>query len=149
MGHPSATGRTMPDADNTAALFPSGPWTGFYLDRRVPGRHQMELRLTFADGKMTGEGRDKVGPFGIDGEYEATTGKCRFTKRYVKRHAVAYSGFNEGKGIWGTWKLDDVTGGFHIWPEGMADPTVQRLSEEAEVPTEAPAKKKRKAEPVG
>jgi hypothetical protein len=140
----------MSDTPNASDLFPSGPWTGFYLDRRTPGRQGMELHLTFAAGRMSGEGRDKVGAFTVDGEYDAASGRCRFTKRYVERHAVQYAGFNEGKGIWGTWKLDDVTGGFHIWPEGMADPTVQRLSEEAEVPTAPPPKKKRrKAKPVG
>jgi hypothetical protein len=28
------------------------------------------------------------------------------------------------------------TGGFHIWPDGMADPTQPRLAEEADVPVE-------------
>ena len=42
-----------------------------------------------------------------------------------------------------------MTGGFHIWPEGMADPTVQHLSEEAEVPTDGETTKKRKRKPVG
>jgi hypothetical protein len=61
----------------------------------------------------------------------------------VGRHAVWYKGFNEGKGIWGTWELRDAgltfSGGFHIWPEGMADPTQPVLAEEADVPVEAPA----------
>jgi hypothetical protein len=140
----------MPDAASASDLFPSGPWTGFFLDRRVPGRHQMELRLTFADGHMSGDGRDRVGEFSIAGEYDAATGKCSFTKQYRRKHAVDYSGYNEGKGIWGTWKLEDATGGFHIWPEGMADPTVSRLSEEADVPAEVDEKpRKRKAKPVG
>lgn len=138
-------------ADPTPSLFPSGPWTGFFLDRRTPGRQAMELRLTFAAGKMSGEGRDPVGLFTVDGEYDEASGKCGFIKRYVRRHAVAYTGFNEGKGIWGTWTLETEKGGFHIWPEGMADPTVQRLAEEADIPTDAPPKRKRrrKAEPVG
>lgn len=139
----------MSDPSPNSDLFPSGPWTGFFLDKRVPGRHQMELRLTFADGRMTGEGRDRVGQFTVEGGYTPADGRCAFTKRYVKKHAVHYVGFNEGKGIWGTWNLDDVTGGFHIWPEGMADPTVQHLSEEAEVPTEGETTKKRKRKGVG
>ena len=132
------------------ALFPSGPWVGFFLDRRVPGRHEMELRLTFAAGVMSGEGRDRIGLFTVDGEYDAASGKCQFTKQYIRGRSVFYSGFNEGKGIWGTWNLDDVSGGFHIWPEGMADPTQQTLSEEADIPTDPPPKKKkRKPQPVG
>ena len=35
--------------------FPSGPWTGFFLQRLLPGRHRMELRLTFQHGTITGE----------------------------------------------------------------------------------------------
>ena len=67
-------------------------------------------------------------------------GKCEWVKQYVKAHAIIYRGFNEGKGIWGTWELRPgagvYTGGFHIWPEGMADPTQPRLAEEADVPVE-------------
>jgi hypothetical protein len=139
----------MSDTAPASDLFPSGPWTGFFLDKRVPGRHQMELRLTFADGRMSGDGRDRVGQFTVAGTYTPADGRCAFTKRYVGGHAVHYAGFNEGKGIWGTWRLADVTGGFHIWPEGMGDPTVRRLSEEADVPIEVEAKpRKRKAQPV-
>ena len=49
--------------------FPSGPWTGFFLQRLVPGRHLMELRLTFQHGTITGEGRDWVGEFLVRGKY--------------------------------------------------------------------------------
>lgn len=147
MRDPRTTG-TAPMSDSAPDLFPSGPWTGFFLDRRTPGRHQMELRLTFADGRMAGEGRDRSGPFTIDGAYSPADGKCAFTKQYPE-HVVQYAGYNEGKGIWGVWTLSDLTGGFHIWPEGMADPTVQRLSEEADVPIEVEEEKsKRKAKPV-
>jgi hypothetical protein len=109
----------------------------------------MELRLTFAAGTMTGEGRDPVAQFVIDGTYDPASGECRFTKTYPGRHAVRYAGFNEGKGIWGTWTLESEKGGFHIWHEGMADPTQQTLSEEADIPTDAPPpKKKRKLQPA-
>jgi hypothetical protein len=120
--------------------FPSGKWVGFFVDRRLPGRHDMEIVLTFAGGKMTGVGRDRVGSFTFDGNYDLADGKCEWVKQYVNAHAIDYSGFNEGKGIWGTWKLQwqgvVYTGGFHIWPEGMADPTRSELEEEADVPIE-------------
>ena len=88
---------------------------------------------------MTGEGRDWVGPFIIRGRYCTEDGKCHWQKRYLAKHDVYYKGFNEGKGIWGVWEMDRTlspcwTGGFHIWPEGMADPTNQTLSEEADLP---------------
>src|SRR5207247_1119058 len=108
----------------TDPRFPSGPWTGFFLQREIPGRHMMDLRLTFRQGSMTGDGRDWVGRFTIRGRYSTDDGKCYWTKRYLGRHDVFYQGFNEGKGIWGTWELPPEVavlihprGGFHIWPE--------------------------------
>src|SRR5437879_3786244 len=111
----------------TDSRFPSGPWTGFFLQPLLPGRHRMELRLTFRNGAMTGEGRDWVGDFGIRGSYSVLDGRCHWTKQYIGRHSVSYNGFNEGKGIWGTWEIPaseifvPQRGGFHIWPEGMHD----------------------------
>ena len=122
--------------------FPSGKWVGYFLQKEVPGKHSMELILTFSQGAMTGEGRDWVGDFLSRGQYKLEDGRCHWTKRYVGRHDVYYEGFNEGKGIWGTWEIPPGTlgvgyrGGFHIWPEGMADPTEQHLVEEADVPVE-------------
>jgi hypothetical protein len=124
----------------TDPRFPSGPWTGFFLQRLVPGRHLMELRLTFRHGEMTGDGRDWVGKFVLRGRYNVADGRCYWTKRYLGKHDVFYQGFNEGKGIWGTWEIPPSNlfgvqrGGFHIWPEGMPDPTHPHLAEEAELP---------------
>ena len=145
----------------TDPRFPSGPWTGFFLHRLVPGRHLMDLRLNFNQGVMTGEGRDWVGEFLIRGKYNTTDGCCHWTKRYVGKHDVFYQGFNEGKGIWGHWEIPATRestrqhGGFHIWPEGMEDPTGQVLHAEAEVPAEGEPEKppapveERELEPVG
>ncbi|WP_084760007.1 hypothetical protein [Zavarzinella formosa] len=118
--------------------FPSGKWVGFFLDSRIPGKHQMELSLTFVNGKMTGEGRDRVGEFVVTGGYDTRNGECLFSKQYLNAHRIAYRGFNEGKGIWGTWELRwgfmTFKGGFHIWPEGMGDPTNHTLKEEIDLP---------------
>jgi hypothetical protein len=124
----------------TDPRFPSGRWTGFFLQKELPGRHLMELLMTFRQGTLTGEGRDWVGPFTLRGQYTVADGKCYWTKRYLGRHDVFYQGFNEGKGIWGTWEIaardgaGPWRGGFHIWPEGMADPTQPHLTEEADLP---------------
>jgi hypothetical protein len=133
-----------PPADlETDPRFPSGPWTGFFLDRRVPGRHRMELGLTFRQGVLVGDGRDWVGKFVVQGRYDLANGRCYFVKRYLGKHDVNYQGFNEGKGIWGVWEIVwaipgrpaiKLSGGFHIWPEGMADPSHPALSEQAELP---------------
>src|SRR5215212_158901 len=83
--------------------FPSGPWTGFFLQAPLPpGRHGMDLHLTFRAGTIRGVGR----------------------------HGVAYRGYNEGKGIWGTWELPPFGhGGFHIWPLAMGNPGTGRRAE--------------------
>jgi hypothetical protein len=125
--------------EETDPRFPSGPWTGFFLMDHWPGRHQMELHLSFRQGVMTGEGRDRIGPFLIRGKYNLDDGKCHWTKRYIGRHDVAYQGFNEGKGIWGLWEIPPSwKGGFHIWPEGMGDPTQPHMAEAIDEPVEAP-----------
>jgi hypothetical protein len=129
----------------TDPRFPSGPWVGFFLQRAIPGRHMMEIRLTFRQGSMAGEGRDWVGPFLLKGRYSVEDGKCYWTKRYLGKHDVFYQGYNEGKGIWGAWEIPGqektlglrMHGGFYIWPEGMDDPTLQHLREEADLPAPA------------
>ncbi|HWE38737.1 MAG TPA: hypothetical protein VG406_19470 [Isosphaeraceae bacterium] len=135
-----------PDDLEPDSRFPSGPWTGFFLQKIQPvGKHWMELDLTFRKGRITGEGRDRIGAFLMTGRYDVESGKCRWTKRYIEKHDIVYRGYNEGKGIWGTWEDPHAPwhrDGFHIWPVAMGDPTQQRLAEEAELP--APAE----AEPV-
>jgi hypothetical protein len=102
-----------------------------------PGRHQMELLLTFRQGVMTGEGRDRIGAFLIRGKYNLDDGKCHWTKRYIGKHDVAYQGYNEGKGIWGLWEIPPSSrGGFHIWPTAMGDPTEPHLAEAIDAPAE-------------
>jgi hypothetical protein len=101
-------------------LFPSGPWLGFYTYTRLPDRHRMDLGLTFAKSMISGEGTDDLGAFLIHGCYDATAGECHWTKSYVA-HDVFYQGYREGKGIWGTWELDSLRGGFKIWPAAYGD----------------------------
>jgi hypothetical protein len=125
----------------TDPRFPSGPWTGFFLQPLIPGRHLMELRLTFRNGEIKGEGRDWVGLFLIRGKYSLEDGKCYWNKRYLGQHDVFYQGYNEGKGIWGVWQTsNEWHGGFHIWPEGMADPTFPELAEAVDLPLEVSEK---------
>ena len=125
--------------EETDSRFPSGPWKGFFLQPGSPTRHRMELNLSFRQGNLRGEGRDPVGEFLIQGRYDVADGKCWWTKRYVGRHDISYTGFNEGKGIWGTWVWDERRspswrGGFHIWPAAMGDPTGETLAEAIETP---------------
>jgi hypothetical protein len=97
----------------------------------------MDLNVTFATGRITGEGNDSVGPFVMAGGYDAATKECYWTKTYVAAHDVFYKGFREGKGIWGTWEIVSChTGGFHIWPLGFEDGEEESASTEYEVPQE-------------
>ena len=126
---------SAPPGSEVDSRFPSGPWTGFFLQPILPGRHQMDMILTFRDGRIAGEGRDRVGNFVFQGRYQVEDGKCWWTKTYVRQHSLAYEGFNEGKGIWGTWKYSPSNhGGFHIWPVAMGDPTQSRLAEAIDEP---------------
>jgi len=101
------------------------------------GRQYMSLALTFADGRLTGTGSDRVGDFTLDGTYDLTTGGCRILKLYDGAHSVVYDGRNEGDGMW-LWGLWDIRGwdrgGFHLWPEGEEDPTGRTLKRENELP---------------
>jgi hypothetical protein len=118
---------------------------GFFIQKYPPpGKHWMELRLTFQSGTVTGQGRDWVGRFAIGGVYDVADGRCQWKKTYLQRHDVFYAGFNEGKGIWGGWEIRNMPdagsrshGGFHIWPEGMSDPSNSTLEVELDLPAEA------------
>src|SRR5688572_13115284 len=57
----------------TDTLFPSGPWTGYYVHHHSPERHRMDLDLRFADGLVDGTGTDDVGRFVIRGHYDRET----------------------------------------------------------------------------
>ncbi len=121
----------------TDSRFPSGAWTGFWLQCWMPGRNMMTLDLDFINGQMQAKGSDIVGPFTFRGTYDVADRKCQWIKQYVGQHQVSYTGVNEGQGIWGVWEIR-LLGGlykdqgvFHIWPEGMTP------SEEAEQTVEA------------
>lgn len=135
--------------------FPSGEWVGFWVQRSLYGndRKRVEFTLRFANGEVTGQGRDFIDQCVIRGRYDVKSGEVTFQKRHVNlRYDVFYRGFAEQvkKGIWGVWELPSDRDGFHIWPKGIADPTVDRLEEEADVPLKerAPRREKKKR-PVG
>ena len=121
----------LPHNLETDSRFPSGEWIGFFLQPSISrDRRRMELSLTFSSGNFTGEGSDGVGDFTIRGRYDLKTGEVTFHKDYISQHSVFYRGWNEGKGIWGTWEISvragdfgfSDKGGFHIWPKGMGGP---------------------------
>ncbi|MGA2501090.1 MAG: hypothetical protein ABSH20_25415 [Tepidisphaeraceae bacterium] len=127
-----------PESLETDERFPSGEWTGFWMQRSIyrGARSWMELQLTFAGGVLRGEGRDRIGEFTILGQYDLKSAEVTFTKTHPT-HDVFYRGWAElDKGIWGLWKLPFDRDGFHIWPKGMSDPTGSNLKAEADAPVE-------------
>ena len=64
--------------------------------------------------------------------------ECYWTKIYVGAHDVFYQGFREGKGIWGTWKINILGhGGFHIWPRGAGEGDAQSEAASQAKPVDA------------
>lgn len=121
----------------THDLFPSGPWTGFY-NYSPKDKHRMDLDLAFAAGLLNGDGNDDVGRFIIQGQYDAKTLECSWTKTYLGAHVVFYRGFRDGKGIWGTWEITlQNHGGFHIWPKRAGEGDAETTATEKEQPGEA------------
>jgi hypothetical protein len=111
--------------------FPSGKWIGFYTYAYSSQRHLMDLILAFRAGVISGEGADGIGFFSIDGRYYAKEAECTWIKTYLGSHCVRYAGFREKKGIWGTWSIGAIRGGFHIWPIGEGA-LVEKLREEVD-----------------
>lgn len=117
-------------AAETDPRFPSGPWKGFWLQHGCAGRQWMKgLWLRFVDGQVEGGGSDMVGAFTFKGRYDLKTGQCLMTKQYLGGHLVQYDGANQGDGmwLWGVWSIrEQDSGGFHMWPHGVDDPTLRR-----------------------
>ena len=99
---------------------PTGEWNGFYLENHQPKRGWMHLYLSFADGKIKGEGTDYVGPWVSHGTYDVETGTCSWVKQYIGQHTVTYAGKIGENGIMGEWQISFLTGPFHIWPRNMS-----------------------------
>jgi hypothetical protein len=89
-------------------MFPSGAWRGYWEQPKF-GRQLMEaLTLRFADGRIDGEGRDCIGVFTFEGEYDAE-GSVELVKQYLAKHAVLYLGRYDGEGtIFGRWTIGNL-----------------------------------------
>jgi hypothetical protein len=103
----------------------------------------MHFMLTFKENLVIGSGGDDVGSFTWKGSYHKERMECLMTK-YYGSHTVYYQGQVDENGIWGSWQLDWVGGGFHIWPKGYScnhakqayelEPEGNLLKEEVAVP---------------
>ena len=76
----------------------------------------MLFHLDFQNGTVKDSGVDEVSAFTWKGKYNVEDFTCRMVKSYPT-HQVFYDGRADENGIWGLWKMDFFTGGFHIWPK--------------------------------
>ncbi|MFT3787455.1 MAG: hypothetical protein QM770_15020 [Tepidisphaeraceae bacterium] len=119
-----------PSLTETDPRFPTGKWTGFWLQKGMPGRQVMALDIRFVNGRVKGTGHDLIGDFDFSGSYDLTDGSVLVVKQYLGAHKVTYEGRNEGDGqwIWGLWTIGSRDrGGFHLWPASEDDPTQRSL----------------------
>jgi hypothetical protein len=114
---------------------PSGLWTAYYLYGHAGPKHDMRLGLVFTpDGKIRGQGVDDIAPFVIDGLFNGATSEANWVKAYVRMHRVRYSGIYSQRAICGDWTLIQLTGGFWIWPEVVAQSEEVAAQTELEEP---------------
>ena len=99
-------------------MYPSGRWDGFWVQEQWGRQAMTPFILQFADGQVTGSGKDVIGRFTFAGTYDETTGAVRMVKQYIGRHRVLYVGQPDGEGsISGTWSIGpDWTGPFLLRP---------------------------------
>lgn len=104
----------------TDPRFPSGPWIGYY--HQSPTQARQRLGLSFAEGVISGEGRDPAGPFNVRGSYDVESGRATLSKTYTT-HTVEYDGVATDDGIGGGWVIRgfggmiEDRGIFQIWPD--------------------------------
>jgi hypothetical protein len=98
-------------------MYLSGQWDGFWVQEFWGRQAMTPFFLTFAGGKVTGRGKDIIGPFLFSGEYDEVTGEIRLVKQY-SRHSVIYVGNPDGEGsIHGTWYIGETyKGPFSLRP---------------------------------
>ncbi|MBM3983217.1 MAG: hypothetical protein FJ304_23690 [Planctomycetes bacterium] len=105
-------------------MYPSGRWDGFWVQEQYGRQSMRAFELHFSAGRVTGAGRDTVGPFTVDGAYDATTGAVRLVKQYTGKHAVLYAGHPDGEGsIAGTWTIGEHHRGSFLLRPVLAKPT--------------------------
>lgn len=98
-------------------MYPSGRWDGFWVQKGWGRQAMTPFTLNFADGLITGSGRDMVGVFTFSGEYDPATGGVRLVKQYIGKHQVLYIGQPDGEGsIQGMWHLIGDSGPFLLRP---------------------------------
>lgn len=125
---------SQPPDSTSHSDFPSGEWTGFFLERHQPNRGWMHLYMSFENGTIQGEGTDYVGPWHILGSYDEQTRAASWIKQYLGKHKVEYNGQGGEQGIRGAWNINGFsTGHFHIWPKAMRNIDAYYIENEIDI----------------
>lgn len=80
-------------------------WKGWY--EQHGSKHNMSFKDFQIDdeGIIAGEGNDEVGDFSIKGEIQ-DDGALKFTKTYIGKHSIVYTGQFDDDFIKGKWVID-------------------------------------------
>ena len=84
-------------------------WKGFYVHNGNKGEMKFKF-LKFKQGKITGEGKDPIGQFTINGNIKPS-GELQFVKQYVGMHSILYEGLRTYDIIRGNWSYPRYGGG--------------------------------------
>ena len=98
--------------------FPSGPWTGFYLQYWRPGRHKTEVDLFWKDGIVTGDGYDRVDDWSEIEQLEGLPGGLAEREQNIVRAHYGLDGEQQ--------TLREIAGGM-----GLSVERVRQLEERA------------------
>lgn len=105
-------------------MYPSGRWDGFWVQTGWGRQAMTSFSLRFANGLVSGEGRDMIGRFTFAGEYDETTGEVRMVKQFIGKHQVLYIGRSDGEGsIQGTWYIPGNDSGPFLLRPVLQKPT--------------------------
>jgi hypothetical protein len=113
-------------------MYASGRWDGFWVQEYYGRQPMRAFELHFSAGRVSGAGRDMVGPFTVAGDYDPATGAVRLVKQYRDKHAVLYVGHPDGEGsIAGTWSIgENYRGSFllrPVLPKPTGDEPIQEI----------------------
>ena len=112
-------------------MFYSGIWNGYWEQAGFGRQVMANVTLRFADGQISGSGRDILGRFQFEGTYDRD-GIVKMVKHYLGKHDVFYTGAYDGEGtIFGQWMVSSGNvGPFALQPERpaqVADLPIQDL----------------------
>ena len=129
------------DVSDDPPLPPSGRWRGITLCQVHGTKGNVTLHLDFQPRRVHGTCADRrVTP--LQGTYDAERAAWRMVLRYTEDRSDVddWTGFAEGRGIWGTWTCSlGHRGGFRIWPIGSGTGPSFTQAEEVPEPVEAHA----------